>query len=222
MDYRRWPWQRILGEAALIFASVYLAIVLEGISSDRARATEARSAIVQLRSELGADQNDLAEILEVQVDQAGLYTRLGEWLASPDNMPGADVDRALERLAESNRTMFPRQGAWTSIVSTGLLAWVGNAELVTRIGNFYENINERLEYNGRDYDYNLNEVMRTTASAAWDRRTHQPRGDLTQLRNELRYIEVGWNAFYLDLLRDYERELNGLVEDIDAYLARVQ
>jgi len=219
MDYRSWPWRRILVEAALIFASVYLAIVLEGISSDRARAAEARTAIVQLRSELAADQKDLSEILEVQVEQAGLYRSLADWLASPESMPRDEVDRTLERLGESNRTMFPRQGAWTSIVSTGLLAWVGNAELVTRLGNFYENINERLEYNGRDYDYNLNEVMRTTASAVWDRRTHRPLGDLTPLRNELRYIEVGWNGFYLDLLRDYERELDGLVEDIDAYLA---
>lgn len=69
------------------------------------------------------------------------------------------------------------------MLSSGQLPSIGNDGLVTRPGSFYANINDWLEYNGRDYDYNLNEVVRTTASEVWDHSSRTPTGDLTRLRN---------------------------------------
>lgn len=215
----RWSsFRRILGEAILIVSSVYLAIFLEGWSQDRASHREAVVGLQQLRAELVADRADLQDILEEQRTLGVLYDDLLRWLETPASMPVDSVDAALGRLAVSNRTMFPRRGAWTSLVSGGQLSSIGDADLVTRLGGFYENVNDRLEYNGRDYDYNLNEVVRVTVAGAWDKAGRRPRGDLVQLRNELQYIKVGWTEFYWALLAEYGRELDSLVRDSDDYV----
>jgi hypothetical protein len=114
--------------------------------------------------------------------------------------------------------MFPRRGAWTSLVSTGLQSSIGDESLVTRLVGFYENINGRLEYNGRDYDYNLNEVFRVTVPSSWDRGRRGLTGDALLLRNQLEWIERGWTQWYLDLLAEYERELDALLTELNAHL----
>jgi hypothetical protein len=210
--------RRVLGEGALIVASVYLAIVLEGWSSQRAEAADARAGLQQVRSELLADRADLQEILQEQRELSALYQRLLAWLDAPASMPTDSVHRALVRLGATNRTMFPRRGAWTSMVSSGRLAAVGDDRLVARLGSFYGNITERLEYNGRDYDYNLNEVARVTVSEVWDRSSREPIGDLRSLRNQLAYVDLAWTQFYLDLLAEYEAELLAVLEDLDRHL----
>jgi hypothetical protein len=215
----RWSsWRHILGEAALIVASVYLAIFLQGWSDDRERVQSARTGLIQVRSDLIADRADLAKILEEQREHSASYKRLLRWLATPDAMPNDSVDATLRRLSTSNRTMFPRRGAWTSLVSTGLLSSIGDERLVSRLGGFYETVNERLEYNGRDYDFNLNEVSRVTVAAAWDSGRRRPIENVTLLRNQLDYLQHGWTQWYLDLLGEYERELSGLLQDLNAYL----
>ncbi|MDH5589072.1 MAG: DUF6090 family protein [Gemmatimonadota bacterium] len=214
----RWPWRRMLKEGVLIVGSVYVAIVLEGVSAQRARVADARADLAQLRSELQADLADLAEIVGEQEELAAQYARLLRWLATPEDMPNDSVHAALERLATSNRTLFPRRGAWTSLVSGGQLASLGDGALVSRLANFYENIVERLEYNGASYDRNVDEVMRETVSASWDKSRRRPVGDAVRLRNDLAYLELAWTRFYLDLLREHERESMGLLDDIAAFL----
>ena len=65
-DRRGVSWRRLLSEAVVIVASVYLAIVLEGMSDDRDRATEAVDALVQLVEELRKDRSDVAEVIAEQ------------------------------------------------------------------------------------------------------------------------------------------------------------
>ncbi len=210
-------WQKRLAEGALIVGSVYLAIVLESLSDERGRAEDARAGLVQLQAELVADRSDLRSILVDQQELNIAQQNLQKWLASPATMPNESVHLALEILT-SNSTMFPRRGAWTSLISGGQLTSVGNDALVTRLANLYENLYVRLEYNGRDYDYNLNEVNRVTVSAVWDQVNRQPFGDMVKLRNELLFIEVGWTRFYLSLLEDYEIELDEVLSDLEAHL----
>lgn len=202
----------------LIVLSVYLAIVLEGWSQERSEHHEALASLTQLRAELVADRADLQDILEEQRLLSVLYDDLLRWLATPETMPADSVDAALGRLAVSNRTMFPRRGAWTSLVSGGQLSAIRNDALVAQLGGFYENVNDRLEYNGRDYDINLNEVVRVTVGSAWDKAQRRPRGDVVQLRNELEYIKVGWTDFYWELLSEYGDDLDTLVSEIDLHL----
>lgn len=215
------PWRRFLAEGLLIIASVYIAVVLEGISDDRGQVEDARAALAQLVGELEADRADLAEIVEEQSSLDQAYDDLVRWLATPYDMPFDSVEATLDRVAYSNRTMFPRRGAWTTMVAGGHLAWIDDGELVSRLATFYETISDRLEYNGEDYDFSLNEVFRETAPGAWDFFAHRPVGeeaDVRRLRSQLRYMSITWNQFYLDLLDEYEVQLATLIDQIHAYL----
>ena len=70
------PWMRFLAEAVLIVSSVYLAIVLEGVSTEHDRKTEAIAALTNLRVELELDQADGLEILALQEDQARSHQQI--------------------------------------------------------------------------------------------------------------------------------------------------
>jgi hypothetical protein len=212
-------WRRILGESALIIASVYLAIVLEGYSADRSNVKQARAALTQVRADLANDKASLPVVLADQRALTEVYQNLAKWLLEPNPESNPELAEALAELGLSNRTVFPLKGAWTSMLSSGQLTWLNAPALTARLGNLYGNINDRLEYNGRDYDYSLNEVTRVTVSSVWDKHHARPIGDLTILRNELQYLQFVWNDFYIDLLLEYEQELEGVIADIDNYLA---
>jgi hypothetical protein len=214
-------WRRMLAEGVLILGSVYLAIYLEGVSQERGRVENARAALAQLRVELEEDRRDLDEILAEQRVLASTYVDVGRWLSNPDAMPFDSVQRALDFLGFSNRTMFPRKGAWTTMLAEGHLSALDDPDLVARLGTFYGRINERIEYNGRDYDFSLNQIMRESVPAAWDHDRERPTGDpepLRVLRSQLRFLQLAWNTFYIDLLGQYERELDALIEAVSAYL----
>ena len=106
-------------------------------------------------------------------------------------MPGDSVQEYLDIITTSNRTMFPRRSAWTTMVASGQLTELDNPDLVTRLGNLYENLNERLEYNGRYYDSDLSEFAPGYVASIWD--THNVRlltNDpvaLAGFRNRLRF-----------------------------------
>ncbi len=219
------PWRKALAEGALIIASVYIAIVLQGISDDRERVQDALASLEQLEGDLEADRADLAEIMAEQEDLDGTYGKVLDWLAEPSRF-GDSIQVALDRIAYSNRTVFPRRGAWTTLISGGQLIWIDDRALVSHLGTFYERVNERLEYNGRDYDFSLNAIARETISAVWDPVAHRPmtgaEAGVPKLRNQLRFMHLFWNRFYLDLLRSYSAELDALLAEVRAYLGETK
>ncbi|HUG01602.1 MAG TPA: hypothetical protein VML95_07040 [Longimicrobiales bacterium] len=85
---------RALGEAALITGSVYIAIVLEGISDDRGRVEDARASLARLAGELEEDRADLAEVLAEQEQLDRTYRKLLDGLADPVTLPGDSVQDA--------------------------------------------------------------------------------------------------------------------------------
>jgi len=170
-------------------ASVYLAIVLEGKAQDRERAEEATAALAQLREELRSDQADIGEIRVAQEGLAIHYLKLMDWFADPVSLPGDSVQEALDQLTTNNRTMFPRSSAWTTMVASGQLTELDNPALVTRLGNLYENINDRLIYNGEYYDTDLSKFAFGSEVTTWDSQTRrlltrEPRA-LAEFRNHL-------------------------------------
>ena len=91
-----------------------------------------------------------------------------------------------------------------------------------RLGDLYENVNPRLEYNGEMYDENLNEVIRTSVPAIWDSGnqtllTDDP-ASITRFRGQLRYLHLAFNGWYLWYLAQYAEQLDGLISDVESYL----
>lgn len=215
-------WRRLLSEAVVIVASVYLAIVLEGMSEDRDRASEAVDALVQLVEELKKDRADVAEVIAEQESLSRQYVNLRRWFKAPSSMPADSVQQTLDTVAWSNRTMFPRGAAWTTMVAAGQLRYLDDVALVKRLGDLYENVNPRLEYNGAAYDENLNATMRESVPTVWDfegRRllTGDPDA-VARVQGQLRYLHVTFNGWYLWYLAQYAEQLDGLISEVEAYL----
>lgn len=216
--WSRAPWARFLGEALLIVVSVYVAIGLEGVSSERARRIEATEGLRQLRAELVLDRADAQSVREAQERISDDYTRMVDWLESPSTMPADSFGASLRRLSLSNPTAYPRKGAWTALSSNGLLSAIDDPDLVVRISDHYENLVARIEYNGNDYDELLNGTMIEAVPAAWDRIRDRPTGDLTELRGRLDYLGNDWNGYYRELIDRYAAALDSMIADIDRYL----
>ncbi len=196
-----------------------MAIVLEGQSAERGRKDEARAALQQLRAELVLDRADAQDVVEAQRRIGIDYSDLIRWLENPATMPTDSFDVVIRRVGFSNPTAYPRKGAWSALSSTGLLSAIGDPELVVRVADHYENLVARVEYNGNDYDELLNATMVESVPTVWDRVRARPTGDLTALRGRLDYLATAWNGYYQELLATYVAELDGLIIDVDAYLA---
>lgn len=136
MTTQKWPWARILGEGALIIVSVYLAIFLEGASQDRKSKSAAHLALVQMLAEMKEDAADVVEIRAEQLERSGQYVLLDKWLASPESMPTDSVAETLDLVFFSNRTLYPRRSAWTTMLAAGQLAELDSPGLVLRLGDF--------------------------------------------------------------------------------------
>lgn len=216
------PWARMLSEGALIIVSVYLAIVLEGASQDREARSSAHVALVQMLAELREDSADLDEIREEQLLRSKQYVILDQWLASPESIPLDSVAETLDLVFFSNRTLYPRRSAWTTMLSGGQLAELESPGLVLRLGDFYESFYARVVDNGDDYDESLNDLARNSVPKYWDgagrRLITTDEYRISVFRNQLRYLHVSWNAWYLDLLDNYDQALDSLILEIESYL----
>ena len=216
------PWTRILGEGALIIVSVYLAIFLEGVSQDREAKASAHMALVQMLGELQKDSADVEDIREEQLARSRQYENLDKWLASPESMPLDSVAQMLDSVFFSNRTLYPRRSAWTTMLAAGQLAELDAPGLVLRLGDFYESLNARVVDNGNDYDESINDIARNSAPDYWDgvngRLLTTDVHELTRFRNQLRYLHFSWNIWYLDLLDSYQQTLDSLIMEIETYL----
>lgn len=217
-------WGRWAGEVVVIVASVFVAIYLEGLADDAERAADAHAVLAQVSAELASDLEAIPAIRQQQGELAEVYDALSDWMAGPRSLPTDSVQSALDYVGFNNRTLYPSSGAWRALTSAGQLVWVEDQALVARLANFYENRTTQLEYNGRDYDFNVNEVVRVTASRAWDFQRQEPHvnggADLVELSGQLRYLGTSWNPYYISLLDQYAEEIEALLADINAYLTR--
>lgn len=216
------PWARLLAEGALILVSVYFAIVLEGMSQDREAEQAAHTALAQMLDEMREDRSDVDVIRAEQRERDGQYDALIQWLASPESMPRDSFGDAIDALFGSNSTLYPRSSAWTNMVAAGQLSELDDPALVTRLGNFYESVIVRVIDNGQDYDENLNEIGRNSAPQIWDgvnsRLVTTDSLQLTVFQNQLRYMHIVWNLWYLNQMNGLAQRLDSLIVEIESYL----
>lgn len=220
--FTRLPWRNILVQGLLIVVSVYLAIVLEGISADRRDARDAREALGQMLGEMRQDRADLQEIRAEQQERDRQYTDVDRWLSAPASIPADSFTVALDAITGSNRTLYPRRSAWTTMVAAGQLRDLDDPELVTRLGNFYASVNDRVIDNGNAYDASLDDVGRNSMIHVWDlsagRLLTSEAVEIAVFRNQLHYLHYAWNRWYLDLLGEYEGQLDALIGELETYL----
>jgi len=221
MSKKTIPWMRFLAEAVLIVSSVYLAIVLEGTSTDRGRRAEAVAALTALRAELELDHADAVEILGLQETQIESSERIRLWLSRPASAPADSLSVALLHVLTDNRTMFPRKSSWTTMVSEGQLAVLGDPALISSLANLYEHSNVRLEYNGARYDDTTQDMLRGRLPYVWDVAENRflvtDEAAIRTLANQMLQVRRQGQGYYT-LLADWNQELEGVRAQVDSYL----
>lgn len=223
MTQNKIPWRQISGEAALIVTSVFVAIALESAWQDRQSFLAARGALGQMLEELRHDRADLEEILDEQRSLDATYRRVVSSLADPESVSEQEFGEGVEILSYSNRTMYPRRSAWTTMVASGQLQLLDDPELVTRLGNLHENLYVRLIENGSAYNEDLQATMRESVPRIWDYSEHHfltlDVTEIARVRSELTFVHYSWNIWYLELLTEvYGPMLDETIADLDAYL----
>ncbi len=227
MTRKKTSWRRISGEAVLIISSVFVAIALESAWQDRQNFLAAQGALGQMLEELRQDRADLDEVLDEQRNLDSTYRRVISWLADPESLSEQEFGEAVKFLSYSNRTMYPRRSAWTTMVASGQWQLLNNAELVTKLGDLHENRYLRLITNGNAYDEDLFTTMRESVPRIWDYNEYRfltlDASEIARLRGELKFIHYTWNQWYLELLtEEYGTVLDELIADVDAYLVSHQ
>jgi hypothetical protein len=212
---------RLLGEGVLIVVSVYTAIVLEGLSSDRDRRVSAIESLRIVRAELLADQQQARTYARQKEERAVIFSQLSAWLRSDGPFPADSFGVALEGILTENFTAFPRRAAWTTMVSQGQLEFVEDTELVGRLADLFERWADRVVYNGDGYDEALWTVTRTTLPSIWDRRANRllrsDRQARLELDGQLVHLEI-WNESYGALLDRWAEQIEQTLVDVDRYL----
>jgi hypothetical protein len=218
----RATWMRITGEALLIVASVFVAITLESMFQNNTATADAHAALAQMLQELKQDQADLEEVLEEQEDLDEIYRNLLNWFASPTSLPNESVHKALRKVSYSNRTMYARRSAWTTMVAGGQLALLGNSELVIRLGKLYETVNERVKSNNDGYDHHVFTFARESIPRVWDLQNKKLLTDdpaaIAVFRGQLFFLHNSWNRWYLEFLAEYQILLVELIAEIESHL----
>jgi hypothetical protein len=214
---------RLLGEAGLIIVSVYVAIVLEGASSARSEQAAALESLRTVQAELEADLVEARAYATQKEDRSVLFAQLAGWLSSDVAIPVDSFDIALEGVLTGNFTIFPRRAAWSTMISAGQLASVGDPVLVNQLADLYEHWTGRVLYNGEAYDEAIWEVTRNTIPSLWDRREGRfLRSDLRarrELDGQLLHLEI-WNASYGRILTIWADEIENVLLGVDMHLQR--
>jgi hypothetical protein len=218
------PWGRWLAEFVLIVGSVYLAVYLEGLAEDRADQAAAQVALSQLLGELRGDAQDFERIIAKQDSLHGDYSDLRRWLAEPRSSPADSVGAALYRVTAENSTLFARRSSWTTMVAGNQLADLDAPELVLRLGEVYETIYPRIDYNSLAYDQTIQDHISTSRAIMWQSINTEPFADdvaeVAALTSSLEYLRVNWNAWYRDLLIQYRSDVASAINAVEEHLGR--
>ncbi len=173
---------------------MYLAIFLESKSQDIEAKKAAHTALAQMVDEMRADLGDVEVIRAVQLDQSRKYKSMIKWLSNYKSIPLSSFGSDVDAIFNSNRTLYPRSSAWTTMVAAGQLAELDASVLVTRLGNFYESVNVRVVDNGNDYDESVNDIGRNSFTKIWDGNKQQlmttDQREINAFRNQLRWLHL--------------------------------
>ena len=214
--------QRVAGEAVLIIASVFVAIVLEGMWQERVQATEARAALGQLLNELREDRVEVERVIARQLEIDGEFAELRSWLAEPSTLPADAFNKNMDSISLDNTGLYGRQSAWSNMVASGYLPLLNDSALVSLLADLYERRMTRLLANNENYD-NINiALMRVAGAAIWDGDNRRLLTDdplaISSFRGELRYVHIAWTKWYIDFCYRYAGALDELIVDVEAYL----
>ena len=211
---------RFGGEALLIVASVFVAILLESMWQDHVEATDARQSLSQVRRSMAEDLAFLDLVEEEQRATYEIIRQLIGWVEQPESLSDEQVQDFFLNYSMPI-SIWPRRAAWDSMVSAGQLRLLGAPALATRIGDYYEYHLRRVEYNSRQYDDLFVAIFEGDVPRLWNfeegRLLSTDPADRVRFRNRL--VQLGfWTSYYLNYIETNRSLLHELTEEIDRFL----
>jgi len=220
MTRKKIPWRRILAEGSLIVASVLVAISLESAWQARQNRLYARASLVEVLNELEADRAFLERVTKSQRDLDQPGRMIMGWLNAPDMSSIDSLNQAL-RDYDTPLSMWPRNYAWSSMVSANQLSLLGDRELVLDLGEHYQFYQERIIESSRQYDLEFSRLQFEAIPQFRNLDSNSLQAlkadDLRIFRNQVMRLSE-WNSWYLDVLSEYATDLEGLTESVRSYL----
>ena len=211
-----------ISEILLIVLSVFLAVAAEGWWDEQGRAADARAVLAQSLEELLADRSDLEEVRALQESRGTQYQDLQRWLSDYRTMPLDSVGAALDSIAWSNRTLWPRRAGWTTMVSGNQLSLLQAPELVASLASHHENLNARIRANGDNYGRAVNRLVLEATPKIWDAQNRVLLSDdpdeIATFRTEVYLVYYSWNQWYTEYLREYSTALDALIAVVQSFL----
>jgi hypothetical protein len=176
-----------------------------------------------LLGELREDVRDFDHIIAKQDSLNVDYSNLARWLASPGTSPADSVAGALYQVSSENLTLFPRRASWTTMVAGNQLVDLGAPELVLRLGQLYETVYPRIDYNSANYDESLSAATQSWSAVRWQSLDSAPlsrsEAGLEHLASSLAFMHIGWNLWYRDLLIGFRADVVSTISVVEEYLA---
>ncbi|NQV72577.1 hypothetical protein HQ496_05600 [bacterium] len=208
-------------EFTLILISVFLAVFLESAFQDQKARASARGALGQLLGELQEDLTDFDRTIAKQHSLEQDYLNLKRWLLMKQ-YPADSVGTALLRVGAENLTLFPRKSSWATMVASGQLQYLNDPELVLELGQLYESVYTRIEYNSAPYDQWLQTIMMDSKAIQWHSLQSRPLTndpeELERLLSSLEWIRIGWNEWYQELLTGFRSDVADAINSVQKYL----
>lgn len=203
-------------QVIIVILGVYLGITFEAKASDYDRTHKAKAALRYVVRDMRRDEADMSRVIQEQRAQARDYEEIADWLAPQASPVSARIDSLLRKVTTSP-TVFPRRGAYSSMIAAGQLALLSE-DTSDRIANLYENVYVRLAANGEHYDYSLERDFFPAYARAWDPARHEliahDAGERTRFRNVVLLMHA-WSQYYGGLVSESQRELQVVLADID-------
>ena len=110
------------------------------------------------------------------------------------------------------------------MVAGNQLADLDAPELVLRLGEVYETIYPRIDYNSLAYDQTIQDHISTSRAIMWQSINTEPFADdvaeVAALTSSLEYLRVNWNAWYRDLLIQYRSDVASAINAVEEHLKR--
>ena len=207
---------QFLFQLLIVTAGVYIAILVQDRAENRARHRSAQTMLNALGQELVSDERSIQEII---VSQERLQDQMVKMAADARNgPPDTLIASLLASRSLASRTFFFRRAAYATLLSSGNLQYIDDAELRLRLAQVYEQDYSRLQVNGDIADQIYQGLFHPALLRYWDHLEQRPipnSGDAAiQLSNACLRVKE-FSIFYVNLLRgqlNTLRDLRGAVE----------
>lgn len=213
---------RLAFELTVVLVGVFLAIRLQSWADDRAQHRDALTTLGTLRVELEADREQLGSVADDQTAMAANYRRLADLLRDDPAAYPDEIDHLITDDLAPNRTWFPQSAAYGTLVTTGQIVALDDADLQAQLARLYERHYKRTVYNGELYDKAYLEEYRQAVTAHWDygsgRLFSTRAADNRHLANVSLRLAI-WSDGYLGVLAELAPQMDSTLVLVNEALA---